>query len=742
MNDNLIILLLKLPRNTEVTPEAAKTFLSALTQINPLSALDRLLGKKPKAFALEIALINQQIGFMIVCDPELVPFVETQIQSNYPLAIIEKIKDPLVGQVVDYVKVFLRQGNNYPIATFDKFQDIDPLSSVLSVLAQSEPDEITIIQYALQSVDSSWQAKGKLFAEQGVKNENGTYSARPDANIINEKISYPGFRVSMRIISNTKKTLTELSNAMGVFNRSEGNSLYTKSASYFGKNKEEELLRKRLTKEGQMLNIVELATLWHLPSEKIKVPSILWGTSVLSEPPANLPVATDLGDEEKAQINFFARTLFRNKETIFGIKNKDRLRHIWTVGKTGTGKSTMIANMVIDDFKKGRGVAVIDPHGDLCDDILDYIPRGRINDTIYFNPADRDYPININPLEVTNREEAELVVSGLMSIFTKVWANVWSARMEYILRNCFMTLSEIPNTTLADVLRILASQSYRNRILAKITDNALIHFWTDEYEKMPDRLQKEAIAPIQNKVGQFVTSPMIRRIIGNPKSTISLDDVMNGQQILLANLSQGKLGEDNAALLGAMLITKFQLSAMRRVYIPKEQRIPFYLYVDEFQNFATDSFIKILSEARKFGLALTLANQYMAQIPDEIQKAILGNAGTLISFSVGADDAAIIHKEFAEVFAPADLANIQNYQIALKLMIDGHTTRPFLANTLPLPISSNQNREKVIKVSRERYTKKVTVSDPVPNPKDMGLDSPEILKEEPQRPYNPQNQRR
>src|SRR3990172_6704704 len=742
MNDNLIILLLKLPRNTEVTPEAAKTFLSALTQINPLSALDRLLGKKPKAFALEIALINQQIGFMIVCDPELVPFVETQIQSNYPLAIIEKIKDPLVGQVVDYVKVFLRQGNNYPIATFDKFQDIDPLSSVLSVLAQSEPDEITIIQYALQSVDSSWQAKGKLFAEQGVKNENGTYSARPDANIINEKISYPGFRVSMRIISNTKKTLTELSNAMGVFNRSEGNSLYTKSASYFGKNKEEELLRKRLTKEGQMLNIVELATLWHLPSEKIKVPSILWGTSVLSEPPANLPVATDLGDEEKAQINFFARTLFRNKETIFGIKNKDRLRHIWTVGKTGTGKSTMIANMVIDDFKKGRGVAVIDPHGDLCDDLLDYIPKGRINDTIYFNPADREFPIVMNPLEVTNREEAELVASGLMSIFTKVWANVWSARMEYILRNSFLTLAEIPNSTLADVLKLLANQSFRNKIVAKLNDPSLIHFWKEEFDKMPERLQKEAIAPIQNKVGQFVTSPLIRRIIGTPKSTISLDEIINGQKILIANLSQGRLGEDNSSLLGAMLITKFQLASMHRVDIPKETRGPFYLYVDEFQNFATDSFIKILSEARKFGLALTLANQYMAQIPEYVQKAILGNAGTLISFAVGAEDANIIFKEYAEVFAPADLANIQNYQIALKLMIDGHTTRPFLANTLPLPISSNQNREKVIKVSRERYTKKVTVSDPVPNPKDMGLDSPEILKEEPQRPYNPQNQRR
>lgn len=738
MNEELVILLLKLPRNTEVTPEAAKTFLSALTQINPLSGLDRLFGKKPKAFALEIALVNQQIGFYIVCDPELVPFIETQIQSNYPLAIIEKIKDPLVGQVIDYVKVYLRQGNNYPIATFDKFQDIDPLSSVLSVLAQSEPDEVTIIQFALSSTDSSWQSRGKLFAEQGTKNENGTYSARPDANIINEKISYPGFSVTMRVISNTKKTLTEITSALGVFNRSEGNSFYTKGPSTFGRNKEEELIRRRLPGDSQIFNIVELSTLWHLPSEKIKVHSILWGTSVLSEAPTNLPVSTDLPDEEKEKMNFFAKTLFRNRETIFGIKDKDRLRHIWTIGKTGTGKSTMVANMAIDDFKKGRGVAIIDPHGDLCDDLLDYIPRSRINDTIYFNPADRDYPIVLNPLEVTNREEAELVVSGLMSIFTKVWANVWSARMEYILRNSFMTLAEIPNTTLGDVLKLLASQSYRNRVLSRINDQALVHFWTEEYEKMPDRLQKEAIAPIQNKVGQFVTSPMIRRMIGNPKSTISLDEVMDNKKIFLANLSQGKLGEDNAALLGATLITKFQLSSMRRVDMPKEQRTPFYLYVDEFQNFATDSFIKILSEARKFGLALTLANQYMAQIPDQIQKAILGNAGTLISFAVGADDAAIIHKEFAEVFSQADLVNIQNYQIALKLMIDGHTSRPFLANTLPLPISSNQNREKVIKVSRERYTRKVTGPDPELTPEEIGQDTPSVLQEEPKKPFYPQ----
>ena len=707
----LITLNLKLPRNTEVTPEAAKTFLSALTRINPSNPFERLFGKKQKAFSLEIALINQQIYFLITCDVSLIPFLETQIQSNYPLAIIEKVKDPLENiNDFDYLKVYLKKGSYYSIATYDTFSDIDPMSSVLSVLAKSDPDEVSVIQIALSSADPAWQEKGRVFAEKGSKNADGTYSARPDSKSIIDKITYPGFTATIRLISNTNKTLNELSSSLGVFTNSDGNSLTVKKPpSLFGKNIK--AVKERIVNDKQILNIQEIATLWHLPNEKIKVPSIVWGTSVLSEAPATLPIADGLTDEEKKQINFFAKTLFKNKENIFGIKDPDRLRHIWTVGKTGTGKSTMIANMMIDDLKKGRGVGVIDPHGDLCEDILDYIPKSRINDTVYFNPADREHPIVVNPLEVTNREEAELVVSGLMSIFTKVWSNVWSARMEYILRNSFLTLADIPNSTLADVLKILANQSYRNKIVARITDPALVHFWKEEFDQMPPALQKEAIAPIQNKVGQFVTSPMIRRIIGSPKSTVSLDEVMNNRKIFIANLSQGKLGEDNAALLGAMLITKFQLSSMHRVDVAKEQRVPFYLYVDEFQNFATDSFIKILSEARKFGLALTLANQYMAQIPEHVQKAILGNAGTLISFSVGAEDAQVIYKEFAEVFEHNDLINLQNFQIALKLMIDGHTSRPFLATTLPLPASKNQNRPKVLTVSRERYAKKVRPKD-------------------------------
>ncbi|HJX45989.1 MAG TPA: type IV secretion system DNA-binding domain-containing protein [Patescibacteria group bacterium] len=704
--NNLVSLVLKLPRNTEITPEAAQTFLAALTQINSVSFFQKLTGVYPQALALEIALINQQIKFQITCDETLAPFIETQIQSNYPLVIIEKSKDPLEGQNIEAESLILRKGSYYPIAIFSAFTDIDPMASILSVLSKSDPEQIALIQYALESTSSSWQRKGESYSEKGTKNEDGSYSPRPDASVIKEKISYPGFKVSIRIAGNTNKTLTELKSAFGVFARSDGNSFSTQKKGILNHGSIINSLYLRRVTNNQILNIQELATIWHLPSEKIKTSSIAWGTSVLSEPPENLPDAISATEEDKKEINFFARTLFRNKDTIFGVKNLDRLRHIWTVGKTGTGKSTMMANMIIDDFKKDRGVTYIDPHGDTCDVLLDYIPGHRLNDTVYFNPADKDFPITINPLEVTNREEAELVVSGLMSIFTKVWANVWSARMEYILRNSFMTLAEQPNTTLEDVLKILANKNYRDRILEKTKDSALVHFWIDEYEKMPDRLQKEAIAPIQNKVGQFVTSPMIRRIIGHPKSSISIDDILNQEKILLANLSQGRLGEDNANLLGAMLITKIQLAAMRRVDTPINERKPYYVFVDEFQNFATDSFIKILSEIRKYNLSLCLANQYMAQIPENVRKAILGNAGTIITFSAGAEDAAILNKEFAEVFSENDLVNLSNYQIAIKLMIDGHSSRPFLAHTLPLPISKNQNRPKVISISRERWTQK------------------------------------
>jgi len=709
MESSLTTLFLKLPRNIEITPEAAKTFLSALTQINSVSGFQKLFGTKPLSLALEIASINQQIMFMITCDASLVPFIQAQLQSNYPLVVMEKVQDPLAGKTLVVKELKLSKGNYYPIGTYDKFTEIDPLSSVLSVLSKAEPTELIVIQVALESAGTAWQGAGASYADHGTKNpESGTWAPRPDKMIITEKISYPGFKTSIRLISDTNKSLTELVSAFGVYNRADANHFSTVHSSLFTAHSK--IIKNALERNvsgNSVLNILELATLWHLPSDKIKVTGIAWGTKVLSEPPENLPNAITATDEERQHINFFGRTVFKNKETIFGIKDIDRRRHVWAIGKTGTGKSTLIANMAIDDIKKGRGMAIIDPHGDLCEIILDYIPKSRINDVIYFNPADTEYPIAINPLEVTNKEEAELVVSGIVSIFNKIFGFSWGPRLEYILRNSLFTLAQIPNSTLKDVPLLLTNKLFRQRIENTIQDPVMASFWRDEFDKMPEKLQQEAISPILNKVGQFVTSPLIRTVIGHPKSSIKLDDVMNDGKILLANMSQGRLGEDNAALLGAMLITKFQLAAMHRVSMPEEQRKDFYLYVDEFQNFATGSFIKIMSEARKYRLDIMLANQYMAQIPEEVTKAILGNAGTVMTFAVGAGDADILNKEFAEVFTANDLVNLGRFQVATKMTIDSQVTRPFVSTTLPLPISSNENRQKVIDISRERWTKTI-----------------------------------
>jgi hypothetical protein len=703
----LTTLLLKLPRNQEVTPEAAKTFLSALIQLNSRSFWQKFTLNPPKVLSLEIASINQQIVFLITCDSTLAPTIETQLQSNYPLVVIDKIEDPLLNQNLEVKEVFSPKGNYYPIATYDKFVDVDPLSSVLSVLSKTEPTELVMLQISLAAISSSWQSVAGNYAEHGSKKEDGTYSPRPDKNVIVEKISYPGFKATIRFIGNTVRSFPELTGAFAVFTRTDGAGFKTKKYFLTGKNKlVQNALNRKVTGNG-VLNILELATLWHLPSEKIKVTGIAWGTKVLSEPPENLPSALDATEEDKSHIAFFGETLFKNRPTIFGIKDADRRRHIWAIGKTGTGKSTLIANLAIDDLKKDRGIAIIDPHGDLCDTILNYVPSHRINDVIYFNPADREFPISINPLEVKNKEDAELVVSGLMSIFTKIWSNVWSARMEYILRNTLMTLSEVPDSTLKDILSMLTNKAFRAKVMATMKDDSLKLFWKDEFEKMPDKLQQEAISSILNKVGQFVASPMVRSIISSPKSTISLDDAMNQGKIVLVNLSQGRLGEDNAALLGATIITKFQLAAMHRVEIPEGERRDFYLYVDEFQNFATSSFIKILSEARKYRLNMMLANQYMAQIPEDVTKAILGNAGSIMTFALGAQDAEILKNEFSQVFSGEDLVNLGKFEIAAKLTIDGQITRPFVAKTLPLPMSVNQNKQKVIAVSRERWARKV-----------------------------------
>ncbi|MGC8775991.1 MAG: type IV secretory system conjugative DNA transfer family protein [Minisyncoccia bacterium] len=415
--------------------------------------------------------------------------------------------------------------------------------------------------------------------------------------------------------------------------------------------------------------------------------------------------------EEKQDVVYFGRTNFRGANKLFGIKRTDRRQHMYVIGKTGTGKSALLHNLIIQDIANGEGLCVVDPHGELVEGILEKIPEQRINDVIYFNPADTEYHIGFNVLELPDPKYKHLVASGLMGIFTKIWANVWSARMEYILNNAILALLDTPNSTLMGINRILTDKEYRQKIIANIKDPVVRAFWVNEYEEWRDQFRNEAIAPIQNKVGQFLSTDIIRNVVCQTKSTINIFDIMNQGKILLINVSKGKIGEDNSALLGAMFITKIQMAAMERVRIPEEERVDFYLYVDEFQNFATESFAGILSEARKYRLNLILAHQYVGQLVTDVstrvRDAIFGNVGTMIVFRIGAKDAEFLEKEFAPEFSPEDMVNLPNYHIYLKMVVDGVSYRPFSATTLP-PFKTNSSvltKEKIIENSRKKYGK-------------------------------------
>jgi len=404
------------------------------------------------------------------------------------------------------------------------------------------------------------------------------------------------------------------------------------------------------------------------------------------------------------EITLFAETTFRNTRKKFGIKIDDRRRHVYVVGKTGMGKTVMLENMAIQDIQAGKGIGFVDPHGEAAERLLDFIPSNRVNDVIYINPADLDYPIAFNIMEKVDVEHRHLVAGGLMGVFKKIWPDVWSARMEYILNNCILALLEYPGATLLGVNRMLADADYRRKVVDKITDPVIKAFWVQEYARYTQRYEVEATAAIQNKVGQFVSAPLIRNIIGQVHSSINMREIMDNQKILIMNLSKGRIGEDNSRLLGALLITKLQLAAMSRVDVPEEKRKDFFLYVDEFQNFATTSFVNVLSEARKYRLALILGHQYITQMEEEVRDAVFGNVGTIISFRVGAEDAEWLEKEFTPEFIAADLVNLGKYNIYLRLMIDGLAGRPFSAETMgPWPKPEKSYQEKIIKVSRERY---------------------------------------
>lgn len=404
------------------------------------------------------------------------------------------------------------------------------------------------------------------------------------------------------------------------------------------------------------------------------------------------------------RITFFAKTDARGKNVPFGIKAKDRTRHVYVIGKTGMGKSTLLENMAVQDIRNGEGFAFIDPHGQTAETLLDYIPPERMKDVLYFAPHDMEFPVSFNVMEDVGADKRHLVVSGLMSVFEKIWVDAWSARMAYILQNTLMALLEYPDATLLGVNRMLSDKKYRDKVVSNIKDPAVKSFWVDEFAKYNERYMQEAGDAIKNKIGQFTANPLIRNIIGQPKSSFDIRKIMDEKKILIMNLSKGLIGETNANLLGSMLTTRIYLAAMSRADVSPEamKLMPnFYFYVDEFQSFANSTFANILSEARKYKLNLTIAHQYIEQMEEDVRNAVFGNVGTTIAFRVGPFDAEILETVFAPKFMAVDLVNLGFAQIYLTLMIDGIGSAPFSATTLP-PLSQSTASLKAMIVDQSR----------------------------------------
>jgi len=742
-NEPRVLLEIRTSRSGEETPEAMVQFLSSLVNVKKRVGMFLKFGYP---ISLEVAVVDQRIRFYLSVPIAYQNFIESQLISQYPKALIMKADDYMPSLISKAGAISLGQmksgyGSLYPIKIFRDFKDVDTMSSLLAILSKSQFGDSASVQFLLEPISNSWQKKGAAAAGKKTMDASGKPQGNVYSAVISEKVAINGFKVAIRIAttSATKEQsdhfMDEIANSFSAFNNPSANFLVFKRPLLWQKKRLLNAIVNRskfFMPSGQIFNVAELATMYHFPGVGVaNIANLSWHKVILSDPPELLPVANGLSPEELKDINFFAWTDYKNKQTNFGIKKIDRRRHIYIIGKTGAGKSTLIANMAINDMNNGRGFCIIDPHGDLCETVLRYVPENRINDVVYLDPSDQMHSFSINPMEVKNPSQSELVVSGLIGIFRKLYDFSWGPRLEYILRNTLLTLINYPDATFMMVPDILNNPNFRKKVMETLTDPVLRNFWINEFNTMQERQKNEALAPILNKVGQFLSAKAIRNIIQEPKSSVDFEDIMNNGKILLLNLSQGKLGEDNAALLGAMSITKMQMAAMQRVNIPEEKRVDFYLYVDEFQNFATSSFVKILAEARKYRLDLLLANQYIAQVPEDVRSAIFGNVGTMLSFLIGAEDTPIIAKEFSERFQEADLLALGNHRAIIKLAIDGVTTSPFLCQTLPLPPSTVDNRERVLEESLKRYTRLVVPDRveievvPMPNAEESGSYSQE-----------------
>lgn len=732
------------PRNNDKSALAAEQMFASLHGIYSEKS------EFQSQISFEIVSRDKYLQFFVNLPRQLKAFVEGQIYAQYPNVEINEVEDytTLIDRNSNHFstcELKLTKPDVYPIKTFTDFE-VDPLSGITSVMTNLMEGEQIWLQMIVKPVGDEWQEKGNDMVQSvrsGRKlNANGVLKMiskeigallinvakqlfRPGSDMstataqevklpgpvedalkaIEGKIVKLGFATKIRVLAIAKDEITAKVKCHDVvatfkqFNTTNLNGF--KAGDVVNSHEDWIKYQKRLfADDGNIFNISELASVYHFPHSSVSTPNIVWSGSKKGEPPANLPMRSNTPLED---FTVLGETNFRNAYVEFGIKRDDRRRHIYIVGKSGVGKSVLIENMAITDVLKGSGVVIVDPHGELAEKILACIPDERVDDVVVFDPSDREFPIAFNLLEAVDDDFKSLVASGFVGIFKKIFGNSWGPRLEHILRNTVLALLDFPDSTMIDIPRMLTNKHFQDKVLEYVKDPVIKEFWINEFGSFDSKFKTEAVSPILNKVGQFLASSTIRNIVSQPKSRIDIREIMDQEKIMIINLSRGKIGEDNSALLGAMMITKIQLAAMSRANVTVDKRPDCFLYVDEFQNFATDAFGVILSEARKYNLALTIAHQYVKQLPEELSDAIFGNAGTLISFRVGGADADVLVKEYEPVFEANDLVNLDKYNIYIKLLVDGISAPAFSARTLPPVMKVTGNAEKVVSMSRVKY---------------------------------------
>lgn len=751
LNVDSVLLMLEIPRANDKKELAAEQLFASLHGILRDKEELKNSGGVQEHLSFEIVSTAGQIRFYVWVPKVLQNFVESQIYSQYPTVQIYKMNEDYVDNRVNYPVIYstelgLTEDEALPIKTFDNFE-VDPLAGITGTLAKLSPErseelwvqilarpiaddwhktstdkwiqKIKAGKSALFSGSFDWKWVIEAFSALAKPPEGGSGSAtKPEVSErdktriskAEEKATKLGYEVKIRLAylgqdqTDAKLNMQALVGTFKQYNSTNLNGFKQLGGSFNEYDLAAYKMR-QFSDRGFVLNISELASVYHLPHTSVETPNIVWASSKTAEPPAKLPIITGTQSIDE-NISAFGLTNFRGINHQFGLTRKDRSRHVYIIGQTGAGKSGLLELLALSDVFYNQGYCIIDPHGDFATDNLKFVPESRIKDVVYFNPADTDFPVAFNPLEISDPARKPNICSEVIGVLKRMFGDSWGPRLEHILRYTLLALLDRPETTLLDISRLLTDKEFRRETLEYCKDVTVLQFWKHEFGQWNDKQVNESIAPVLNKVGAFTANPIIRNIIGQPKSSFNIRQIMDEGKILVVNLSKGLIGEDNAAILGSFLVTKVQLAAMSRSDIPDvKDRRPFYLYVDEFQNFATDSFSVILSEARKYGLNLTVANQYVAQMTDSVRDAVFGNVGTTISFRVSADDAPILVKQFEPTFEQSDLIQLNNRNFVISMIINGEKVPAFSATTLSIPETPANNMGEIVAHSREYFAR-------------------------------------